>query len=204
MRSSLIALIGGVALMAGWTAPVSSAAVEVGEAAPDFTLQDATGQSRSLSEFLGQFIVLEWFNKDCPFSRKHYDSGNMQGLQSTYTAKGVAWLTITSSAPGKQGYLTPRDAAAVVAERQMASTALLLDPDGTVGRLYGAKTTPHMFVIDLGGMLVYAGAIDDRPSANRADLDGATNYVRQALEEAMAGKPISTPSTTSYGCSVKY
>ena len=183
---------------AGWPA------AHVGSQAPDFTLNDASGRQHSLKQYASQFVVLEWFNKDCPFVRKHYDSGNMQKLQATYTAREVVWLTISSSAPGREGYIAPEAGNAILTEKQARSTALLLDSDGTVGRLYGAKTTPHMFIINPEGVLIYAGAIDDHPSTDAADIGTATNYVAQALDEAMDGKPVSTPETASYGCSVKY
>ena len=176
----------------------------VGEPAPAFSLSDAHGVARSLAEFKGKFVVLAWFNNECPFVGKHYNSGNMQKLQAEATGRGVVWLTIVSSAPGKQGSLTPERALAVIAERGAHQTALLLDPDGTVGRLYGAKTTPHLFIVNSEGRVIYAGAIDDHPSTDPADLPGATNYVRQALDEALAARPVSVPSTRSYGCSVKY
>ena len=185
-------------------APVCWAEAVVGEAAPAFSLSDATGKSRSLSEFSGQFVVLEWVNPDCPFVRKHYGSGNMQQLQQTYTQKGVAWLTVNSSAPGKQGHLTPETARQFIEERGAHATALLLDPDGAVGRLYGAKTTPHLFVINPDGVLIYAGAIDDIPSPDPGDIPEAINYVATALNEAMAGEPVTVPASRPYGCSVKY
>jgi len=167
-------------------------------------LSDAAGTPHRLSEYRGKFVVLEWFNNECPFVRKHYDSGNMQALQAAYTGHGVIWLTIASSAPGKQGYLTPSAATQVIQQRQAKQTALLLDPDGMAGRRYGAKTTPHVFVINPEGMVIYAGALDDQPSFDPAGLSTATNYVRQALDQAMAGKPVSVASTRPYGCSVKY
>jgi len=176
----------------------------VGNPAPDFILTDTTGQSRSLSQWKGKVVVLEWSNHECPFVRKHYGSGNMQRLQATYAKQGVGWLTILSSAPGKQGHVSPDQADALTKDRGAGPTAVLLDPDGTVGRRYGAKTTPHLFIIDANGMLAYAGAIDDRPSTDLADVPGATNYVQRALDELLAGRPVSTRLTTSYGCSVKY
>jgi peroxiredoxin len=193
-----------VALGVGWDVAACAAEAVVGEPAPDFTLTDTTGQVRSLSELKGTSVVLEWFNNDCPFVRKHYESGNMQWLQAAYTGRGVAWLTIISSAPGKQGHVSPEQANVIITERGSSQTAMLLDPDGHVGRLYGAKTTPHMFIIDPDGTLIYAGAIDDKASTNPADLARATNYVQRALEEALAGAPVSIPETRSYGCSVKY
>ena len=203
MNPRMLHVLVGLTLLAGAPVPSWADAV-VGETAPAFTLTDTNGQPRSLSDFADRFVVLEWFNKDCPFVRKHYDSGNMQRLQETYTGRGVVWLSITSSAPGRQGHITAEEGSAVLAQRQAHPTALLLDPDGTVGHLYGAKTTPHLFIIQPGGTLIYAGAIDDTPSINAADVATATNYVAQALDEAMAGKPVSVPSTKSYGCSVKY
>ena len=203
MSPRMLRVLVGLTLLAGAPVPSWADAV-VGETAPAFTLTDTNGQPQSLSDFADRFVVLEWFNKDCPFVRKHYDSGNMQRLQETYTGRGVVWLSITSSAPGRQGHITAEEGSAVLAQRQAHPTALLLDPDGTVGHLYGAKTTPHLFIIQPGGTLIYAGAIDDTPSINAADVATATNYVAQALDEAMAGKPVSVPSTKSYGCSVKY
>ncbi|MBI4342664.1 MAG: thioredoxin family protein [Candidatus Omnitrophica bacterium] len=193
----------GITLLVGLPVPGWAEAV-VGAAAPAFTLTDTNGQPRSLGDFTDQFVVLEWFNKDCPFVRKHYDSGNMQRLQAAYTGRDVVWLSIVSSAAGKQGHVTAEEGTAVLAQRQAHPTALLLDPDGTVGRSYGAKTTPHLFIIKPGGTLIYAGAIDSTPSADPADVPASTNYVAQALDEAMAGKPVSVAETKSYGCSVKY
>ncbi len=186
--------------------PEARAAVQatVGQAAPDFTLLDTRGQARSRTKFQGQFVVLEWFNNDCPFVRKQYGTGAMQRLQATYTERGVVWLTIASSAVGKQGHLTPEQGNAVIHERKAHQTALLLDPHGVVGRLYDAKTTPSMVVIDPKGLVVYTGAIDDRPSVDPADVAAAHNYVASALDEAMAGKSVSVSQTRSYGCSVKY
>ena len=193
----------GLALLL--SGPMASAwAAEVGQPAPEFTLTDSAGTSRSLGEFQGKFIVLEWFNNECPFVRKHYESGNMQRLQAAYTAKGVVWLTVASSAPGKQGYMTPEQAQAVIQARNAHQTALLLDPDGTVGQRYGAKTTPHLFIINPEGVLIYAGAIDSIASVDQADIDQAENYVRRALGEALTGQPVSVAETRSYGCSVKY
>ena len=176
----------------------------VGASAPDFTLSDAAGTPHRLSDYRGKCIVLEWFNNECPFVRKHYDSGNMQRLQAASTAKGVIWLTIASSAPGTSGYLTPEAATQMIRQRHANQTALLLDADGTVGRRYGAKATPHMFIIHSDGSVIYAGAIDDQPSVDPTNLLQATNDVRQALDEALAGKPVSVASTRPYGCSVKY
>jgi peroxiredoxin len=185
-------------------APVLAGEHPVGKPAPDFSLTDITGQVRKLSDFKGQTVVLEWTNYRCPFVRKHYGSGNMQALQKEWTAKGVVWLSICSSSEGKEGFMTPAEWRKAAAEKGAASTAILLDPDGKVGRLYGAKTTPHMFVIDSKGLLAYKGAIDDRPSTDPADIPGAKNYVRMVLEDLAAGRISRVASTTSYGCSVKY
>ena len=180
------------------------AEVTVGAAAPDFSLTDTSGKSQTLSEYKGKFVVLEWFNFDCPFVRKHYDSGNMQGLQKTYTAKDVIWLSINSSAPGKEGNYSAEETGKLMAEKRGASTAVLIDGDGTLGKLYGAKTTPHMFIINPEGVLIYQGAIDDKPSADPADIPSSRNYVSSTLDAAMSGKPVEVPASKSYGCSVKY
>jgi len=148
--------------------------------------------------------VLEWHNQGCPYVKKHYNSGNMQKLQKEWTAKGVVWLTVISSAPGKQGYVTPAEADAYVKDKSAVPTAVLLDSTGVVGLAYDAKTSPHMFIIDPSGTLIYNGAIDDKPTADLSDVPGAKNYVSQALGEAMAGKPVSLSTTRPYGCSVKY
>jgi peroxiredoxin len=191
------ALVLAVALFA-------AAAPETGKPAPDFTLPGQDGKPVKLSSLKGSWVVLEWFNKDCPFVRKHYGSQNMQGLQKKYAAKGVKWLSIVSSKPGKQGHLTAAEAVAVMKEQGMSSTAVLLDPKGDVGRLYQAKTTPHMFVVDPKGALVFMGGIDDKATADPEDIKGARNHVAAALDEGMAGKKISVPTTKPYGCSVKY
>jgi peroxiredoxin len=196
---SIIAL-----LLAGSMATVSVAEVSMGETAPEFTLKDIQGTAHTLSDFKGKFVVLEWTNYDCPFVRKHYDTGNMQELQKTYTEKGVIWLSVNSSAPGKQGNYLPNAWQQKVKEKKAAATAVLLDTDGKVGRLYGAKTTPHVFVIDKEGKLAYKGAIDDKRSWRKEEVATAKNYVRAALEALMAGKSVETPSTAPYGCSVKY
>ena len=180
------------------------AAPEVGQPAPAFTLTDSNGQSHSLSDFKGKFVVLEWLNHGCPFVKKHYDSGNMQNLQKEYTGKEVVWLSIASSAPGKQGHMSPAETNQAKEEKGSAATAVLLDEDGTVGQLYGAKVTPELYVINPEGDLIYAGAIDDKRSVDAADVEGATNYVKQALDEALAGQPVSNSKTEAYGCSVKY
>lgn len=180
------------------------AAPQTGQPAPDFTLTDSNGQSHKLSDSKGKLVVLEWLNHGCPFVKKHYGSGNMQQLQKEFTGKGVVWLSIVSSAPGKQGHMSPEETNKAKEESGSAATAVLIDEDGTVGRLYEAKTTPHMFIVGPEGTLIYSGAIDSVSSPDPADVVGAKNYVKQALEEALAGKPVSEPSTKAYGCGVKY
>ena len=177
---------------------------KVGQPAPAFTATDDHGAARSLADFKGKFVVLEWHNNGCPYVQKHYGSGNMQKLQKDWTAKGVVWLTIISSAPGTQGHVTAEQSQAFMKQSGGAQTAVLLDPTGIVGHLYDARNTPQMFLIDPKGTLVYDGAIDDKPTSNASDIAGAVNYVARALTEAMAGKPVSTPVTVPYGCTVKY
>lgn len=175
-----------------------------GEAAPDFTVTDTHNQTHSLSGYQGKIVVLEWFNHGCPFVKKYYNSGKMQEQQKAYTDKGVIWLSICSSAPGKQGYQTVEQANTTVTEKEIAATGIILDSEGEIGKKYGAKTTPHMFVIDSEGILVYNGAIDDKPTTKLEDLETAHNYVKAALEEIMAGGEVSTSTSVPYGCSVKY
>ena len=176
----------------------------VGSAAPDFSLTDAKGQTHSLSQYKGKYVVLEWFNPECPFVKKHYGSNNMQKLQAEYTGKGVVWLSIDSSAPGMEGSLTAEQAQKTMSEWKTKQTALLLDPEGKAGRAYGAKNTPDMIVISPEGKIVYEGAIDSKATPNPADIPISTNYVKVALDESMAGKSVSTATTKPYGCSVKY
>jgi peroxiredoxin len=175
-----------------------------GQEAPGFSLPGSDGKAHALGDYKGHIVVLEWTNPDCPFVKKWYGSGEMQKVQKKAVEEGVVWLRINSSAPGKQGVQTPPEAAAYEKAQHVAATVTLLDPEGKVGRLYGAHTTPHLFVIDKTGKLAYAGAIDSKPSADPADIPGAKNYVTAALEELAAGKPVSTPFTKAYGCSVKY
>ena len=186
------------------TAGLSLAETQVGKAAPNFSLPDTNGKTHSLADLKGKYVVLEWYQPDCPFVRKHYRSGNMQALQKEYTAKGVTWLSIDSSAPGEEGNYPAGKLNEISAQDSAARTALLLDPSGEVGRLYGAKTTPDMYVIDPNGILVYKGAIDNKRSTDLADVKTATNYVKVALEAVMAGKTVATTATQPYGCSVKY
>ena len=180
------------------------ATLKVGGDAPAFSLPDPGGTMHGLEQSKGKIVVLEWTNFDCPFVKKHYGSDTMQGLQREFTGKGIVWLTVCSSAPGKQGHCEAAKWPAMVQERKAAPTAVLLDPDGKVGKLYGAKTTPHMFIIGTDGKLVYQGAIDDQPSFNPDTLKGARNYVREALEAMLAGTAVPLAETQAYGCSVKY
>ena len=176
----------------------------VGSAAPDFSLTDAKGKTHSLSQYKGKYVVLEWFNPECPFVKKHYGSGNMQKLQQEYTGKGVVWLTIDSNAPGTEGNLTSEQAVQKMTEWKTHQTSLLLDPEGKAGRAYGAKNTPNMVVINPEGKLIYEGAIDSKATPNPTDIPSSTNYVKVALDESLAGKPVTTANTRPYGCSVKY
>lgn len=180
------------------------ASASVGQPAPNFSATDTNGKTVSLADFKGKHVVLEWVNPGCPFVQKHYKPGNMQGLQRDFTAKGVVWLTISSTAPDASDYKKPADLAGWMKSNNAAATATLMDDSGKVGKLYGARTTPHMYIVNPAGTLVYAGAIDSNRSANPADIPAATNHVRQALDELLAGKPVSVSSTQPYGCSVKY
>ncbi|GIX39373.1 MAG: thioredoxin family protein [Silanimonas sp.] len=199
---TLLSLALGTALAFG--ASAAGATATVGQPAPAFTLTDSKGQRHSLSDFAGKTVVLEWFNHECPFVKKHYGAGNMQKQQAEAVAKGTVWLVVNSSAPGKQGHVSGEEADRILGEWKAAPTAFLLDHDGTVGRAYGAKTTPHLFVIDGEGMLRYNGAIDSNPSADPADIPGATQFVREALADLGAGRPVGRATTQPYGCSVKY
>ena len=183
---------------------VAAHAVRVGDAAPDFTGTDSNGKTHKLSEYRGKYVVLEWTNNGCPFTQKHYESGNMQALQKEWTAKGVVWLTVLSSASGEQGYMTASQENAYIGKEHAAPTAAILDSTGVIGHAYEAKTTPHMFVIDPSGKLIYAGAIDDHATTDPGDIKSSKNYVSAALTEAMAGQQVATASTRPYGCSVKY
>ncbi|MBN8432254.1 thioredoxin family protein [Microbulbifer salipaludis] len=203
MRQLLAGMLGGAALLI--LPSVSLAAAVPGAKAPDFSEVDAAGKTHSLEDYAGQWLVLEWFNKDCPYVKKHYGSGNMQALQKKYTDQDINWLTVISSAQGKQGYLEPAQAMTVAEGHNLSATApFLLDADGSMGRAYGAKTTPHMFIINPEGQVVYAGAIDDNDSANPAVIPKSSNYVAAALDASMAGEAIAVASSRAYGCSVKY
>jgi hypothetical protein len=179
-------------------------AVVTGTPAPDFKGTDSNGTQHTLSQYKGKYIVLEWANQGCPYDQKHYLSGSIESQQKDWTAKGVIWLSVISSAPGEQGHVTPSEENAYLKKMNAAPTAALLDPTGTIGRLYEAKTTPHIFIIDPTGKLIYQGALDDKPTTEQEDLKGARNYLNETLTAAMAGKPVPVASTRPYGCSVKY
>ena len=183
---------------------LSAFAVKVGDQAPDFTGTDSHGQTHKLSQSRGNCVVLEWHNNGCPFTKKHYESGNMQRLQKEWTDKGVIWLTVISSSPGSQGYVTADQENDYLQKMHAVPTAAILDPKGDIGHLYSAKTTPHMFVISPQGQIIYNGAIDDKATTDPSDVNGANNYVSDALQEAMSGKAVAVASTRPYGCSVKY
>jgi hypothetical protein len=218
MKKVVIALIAAV-ILAGlaWTIAANMAEADrtetfanalkepaVGRPAPVFTLTDTNGKQQKLADFKGEYVVLEWVNFGCPFVNKHYGSGNMQAVQKKAVDRGVVWLSVCSSAEGKEGHMEAAEWNKEMAARKMSSTAVLIDESGDVGKSYGAKTTPHMYIINPDGVLIYKGAIDDKPSTNKDDIPGARNYVLEALDESMAGKPVSMASTTPYGCSVKY
>ena len=180
------------------------AAATVGQPAPAFAAVDTAGKSVSLADFKGKHVVLEWVNPGCPFVVKHYDSSNMQGTQKDAAGKGVVWLAMNSTAPEAKDFKAPAAMAQWMQRHKAAATATLMDPDGKVGKAYGARTTPHMYIINPAGLVVYAGAIDNKPSTQITDIAGATNHVKAALAETLAGKPVTTASTKPYGCSVKY
>ena len=182
----------------------ASAAPRIGPAAPNFRAADVNGKPVSLSDFRGKTVVIEWHNPGCPFVKKHYGSGNMQKAQAAAARDGAVWLTINSGAPGKQGHMSGAEAKALLASAGARPTAYLLDPNGVVGKAYEAKTTPHMYIVNKAGKLVYAGGIDDKPTANPADIAGARNHVLAALGELKAGKAVSVTTSRPYGCSVKY
>ena len=196
---SLIAT--SISLMA---ATETNAAASVGQPAPPFTLNDTNGKVINLTDYKGKTVVLEWHNPECPFVKKHYDSSNMQRLQSKYTKDGVIWLAVSSTEPAHQDYKKPDALNAMMKSINASSTAYLMDESGETGKAYGARTTPHMYIINAEGMLVYAGGIDDKRTANIADIKNARNHVAAALDELKAGKNISVPTATPYGCSVKY
>lgn len=184
--------------------PLLLSAAKVGDSAPDFTATGSDGKAYHLADFHGKYVVLEWHNNGCPYTRKHYESGNMQKLQKEWTGRGVAWFTVISSAPGTQGYVTADQENAYMAKMHATPTAALLDASGNLGHLYDAKTTPHMIVINPQGAIIYDGAIDDHPTSEQSDIASSKNYVDEALTEAMGGHPVETATTRPYGCSVKY
>jgi peroxiredoxin len=192
-----------IAIAAGLVA-TAQAAVAPGVTAPDFTLGAIDGTSVTLSQLRGKYVVLEWFNSECPFVQKHYNSGNMQRLQSTFTSKGIVWLAINSTNPQHSNYRDAKRSRQIMSDWKATPSSLLLDPDGKVGRAYGARTTPHMYIVDPAGKLVYMGGIDDKPSFNARDIPGAKNYVVTALDELLAGRAVSANDTRPYGCSIKY
>lgn len=203
----LTAALTGAALAVGLTLAGGATAMtapELGQPAPAFAGVDSYGKPHALADYRGKVVVLEWTNDGCPYVGKHYGTGNMQALQKEAAAEGVVWLSVISSAPGTQGHVSPDKANQLTETRDAAPAAVLLDPEGEIGRLYAAKVTPHMYVIDAEGRLVYMGGIDDRPTARYEDVEGANNYVRAALDDVLAGKAVRTPYARAYGCTVKY
>lgn len=198
-----LALIGCLVLSACTTKKATDTELAIGKTAPNFSLPAAGGERVSLADYKGKFVVLEWKNHLCPFVKKHYASSNMQGLQKHYTNKDVVWISIISSAPGKQGHVNGKEALMIAQNEGSAASKILLDEAGNVARLYQAKTTPHMFVINKKGILVYMGAIDSIRSTNQADIAKAKNYVANALDEVLADKKVTTTETEAYGCSIK-
>jgi len=201
MKRSLSSLVAMLALCA---AGLAQAQAVVGQPAPAFSATDTAGRPVSLAAFQGKYVVMEWLNPGCPFVRKHYESGNMPATQKSATARGVVWLSVNSTSKDAGDYRAPAELAAWQQAEHAAPTATLMDADGRIGRAYGARTTPHLYIVDPQGKLIYAGAIDSKPTANPADIATATNYVNQALAEALAGKPLSKATSQPYGCSVKY
>jgi len=195
--------LGAASAMPGLLPSAAHAAASIGQPAPDFTLSDAAGKPVKLSQFKGKQVVLEWNNPGCPFVRKHYQ-GNMQALQKDFTNQGVVWLAINSTEDASGDYLSPPQLARWMQDKGASPSATLMDEDGQVGKAYGARVTPHMYIVNAQGLLAYAGAIDNIPTARAADIEKATNYIRQGLGELLAGKPISTPTSQAYGCSIKY
>jgi peroxiredoxin len=200
-RTSFLVMIFAAALLA---IPLMIWAAKVGDSAPNFSATGSDGRTYRLADYRGKFVVLEWHNNGCPYTQKHYDSGNMQRLQKEWTERGVVWFTVISSAPGKQGFVTADQENTYKQKMQATPTAALLDPGGEVGHLYEAKTTPQMVVINPQGTIVYAGAIDDHSTSDSSDIPKSKNYVDLALSEATGGKPVGIPTSRPYGCSVKY
>ena len=200
----LVSAFAVVSLVISGFVAYAHAQVRVGNQAPVFTAVDSRGRTVALDQFRGKYVVLEWHNQGCPYTRKHYVSGNMQALQKEWTAKGVVWFTVISSAPGSQGYVTPFQENQYLSQMHAAPTAVLMDSDARIARLYNAKTTPQMIVIDPSGKVIYDGAIDNRPTSDPEDIKGADNYVSDALTASLAGKPVNPAFTRPYGCAVKY
>ena len=198
--ASILALAAAAVLGAA----LAHASVSVGQPAPAFKVKDTNGKEQSLAAFKGKFVVLEWVNPGCPFVQKHYETSNMQSTQKAADAKGVVWLTVSSTAPDQGDYVKPTALSSWLKEKGAAPTATLMDEDGKIGKAYGARTTPHMYIINPEGKLVYAGAIDSKATARKDDVKSATNYVTAALNEAIAGKPVSKATSEPYGCSIKY
>ena len=198
--------LGALAATAAATAVArpAAAAVQTGSPAPAFSVTDTGGGQHALAAYGGKTVILEWTNHECPYTVKHYATGNMQALQAAAAGSGAIWLTVVSSRPGSQGFVGAAEADRLTASRDARPTGVVLDPTGQLGRLYGARTTPHMFIVDGAGVLAYMGAIDDRPTASHASVKGARNYVREALDAMAAGRPVAVASTRPYGCSVKY
>ena len=204
-RRALVA-VGTTLVVSSWLTicPSAWAAAQVGQPAPAFSVVDTQGRTRTLQEFKGKLVVLEWTNHECPYVRKHYGAGNMQALQQQATSDGVVWLSVISSAPGQQGHVSADQADQLTSSRHARPTAVLLDPQGVMGRAYGAQTTPHLYIVSPDGRLLYNGGIDSIASPNPADIAKATPLLRNALQEARAGKPVTAAMTRPYGCSVKY
>ena len=206
-RRDVLTAVGATAVAGAFVSSmttVAQASAQTGTTAPAFAATDSKGRQHSLAAYKGQTVVLEWTNHECPYTVKHYATGNMQALQRSATEAGVIWLTVVSSRPGTQGHVNGLEADQLTDERSARPTAVLLDPEGNLGRLYGARTTPHMYIVDPAGTLVYMGAIDDQPTANPASVKVARNYVREALADLREGRPIAAASTRPYGCTVKY
>jgi len=204
MKKYLAPILAGLFIAVAVSQAGLAPTAKIDQSAPDFTLTDNNGKKHSISEHRGKYVILEWVNYDCPFVRKHYNSGNMQKLQKLYRDKGVVWFSVCSSAEGRQGYFEGEDLNERIVRHKAAPTAYLIDEDGAVGQTYEAKATPHMFIINPEGVLIYAGAIDDIPSTNLDDIGKAKNHVQTVMDAAFAGKPIPVKGTRAYGCSVKY
>lgn len=200
----LTGMLSGVLILSLLSPALAQTHTEIGQPAPDFTLKDTNGERHTLSDYEGKYVVLEWMDFRCPFTRKHYDTGNMQKLQETYTDKGVVWLSVYSTAPSHRAHVPSKKMAAKNEELGGHQTAMLLDPTGEVGKKYGAKVTPHMYVISPKRELLYRGAIDDQPSHDKSDIDGSTNYVRKTLNAAMSGDEVNPKQVKAYGCPIKY